>query len=214
MNLDPGLLDIIVCPDCHGDLGVEGETARRARLPGRAGWPIRSATTSRCCWSTRPRPARRGPARRRMAPGSTSPDSTTSARSPTPTCACARWPSPARGCARGARPPRPPPRRSAAPRERPAACRDRRRPRLPAAARRARAVVPGAVRGLARPGPARLGRQPRPGRRAGARGPDTGSASAVAEAVRRGCQVVVALPAELPGRRARRGSLHARSCRR
>lgn len=25
MNLDPALLEIIVCPDCHGDLGVAGE---------------------------------------------------------------------------------------------------------------------------------------------------------------------------------------------
>jgi uncharacterized protein YbaR (Trm112 family) len=25
MNLDPTLLAIIVCPDCHGDLRVEGE---------------------------------------------------------------------------------------------------------------------------------------------------------------------------------------------
>ena len=34
-------------------------------------------------------------------------------------------------------------------------------------------------------------------------GSDTGTASAVAEAVRRGCQVVVGLPADLDGRRAR-----------
>ena len=46
---------------------------------------------------------------------------------------------------------------------------DRGRPRLAAAARGPRAVVPGAVRGLARARPARLGRQPRPGRRARAR---------------------------------------------
>ena len=25
MNIDQGLLDIIVCPDCHGDLLAEGE---------------------------------------------------------------------------------------------------------------------------------------------------------------------------------------------
>jgi uncharacterized protein len=25
MKLDPGLLDIIVCPDCHGELAVTGE---------------------------------------------------------------------------------------------------------------------------------------------------------------------------------------------
>lgn len=25
MNIDPGLLDIIVCPDCHGELKVEAE---------------------------------------------------------------------------------------------------------------------------------------------------------------------------------------------
>jgi uncharacterized protein YbaR (Trm112 family) len=25
MNLDPALLEIIVCPDCHGELAVTGE---------------------------------------------------------------------------------------------------------------------------------------------------------------------------------------------
>lgn len=25
MNIDPGLLAIIVCPDCHGDLSEQGE---------------------------------------------------------------------------------------------------------------------------------------------------------------------------------------------
>jgi uncharacterized protein YbaR (Trm112 family) len=25
MNIDQGLLDIIVCPDCHADLDVQGE---------------------------------------------------------------------------------------------------------------------------------------------------------------------------------------------
>ena len=25
MNIDKGLLDIIVCPDCHGDLDAQGE---------------------------------------------------------------------------------------------------------------------------------------------------------------------------------------------
>ena len=38
-------------------------------------------------------------------------------------------------------------------------------------------------------------------------GSDTGTASAVAEAVRRGCQVVVACPPQLDGRRARRRPL-------
>ena len=51
-------------------------------------------------------------------------------------------------------------------RRRPPAGRHRRRSRLPAAARGARAVVPGALRGLAQPRPPRLGRRPRPRRRA------------------------------------------------
>ena len=89
---------------------------------------------------------------------------------------------------------------------------DRRRPRLPAAARRARAVVPGAVRRLARTpacpaGPAASTSSSSSPPTA----PTPGTASAVAEAVRRGCQVVVACPAELAGRRARRRPLDARS---
>ena len=28
MNIDQGLLDIIVCPDCHGELKVEAEELR------------------------------------------------------------------------------------------------------------------------------------------------------------------------------------------
>ncbi len=51
----------------------------------------------------------------------------------------------------------------------PAAGGGRRGAGLPVAAGGARAVVPGAVRGLARAAAARLGRQPRPGRRARAR---------------------------------------------
>ena len=129
--------------------------------------------------------------------------------------AARRWPSPAPGYA--ARPSRPPRRARRggrrAPRAGPAPRGDRRRPRLPAAARRARAVVPGAVRRLARArrcpaGPASLDLvvvlAPD--------GADAGTASAVAEAVRRGCQVVVACPPRLAGRRARRRAAGARSC--
>ena len=81
---------------------------------------------------------------------------------------------------------------------RPAPRRDRGRPGLPAAARGARAVVPGAVRGLARPRAARAGPAGSTSSSCSLpRAPTRAPPSAVAEAVRRGCQVVVACP---PGR--------------
>ena len=123
-----------------------------------AAWPTRSATTSRCCWSTRPAArsrarsmagaVRRLPARRRGR----------ARRAPT-TC-CARSPRPAPGSAgRPARRPRRSPGGRRLPGRATAARRGRRRPGLPAAARGPRAVVPGAVRGLARAVAARLGRR-------------------------------------------------------
>ena len=123
---------------------------RRARSwsARRAAWPTRSATTSRCCWSTRPG-SRTEP---RWPPTSTSPGSTTSGalgaadlllRSLAESGARVRREAAeaAEATSRGVRaqPRQPPPRG------------DRGRPGLAAAARRPRAVVPGAVRGLARP---------------------------------------------------------------
>ena len=40
MNIDQGLLDIIVCPDCHGELKAEATGARSARSCGLA-YPVR-----------------------------------------------------------------------------------------------------------------------------------------------------------------------------
>ena len=168
VNLDPTLLDDHRLPGLPRRRSPS--TGRGAGLPAAAAWPTRSATTSRCCWSTRPasRPerhrrwqlVRRVPARRRRA--SWTP----------PTCGCAALAESGARVRREAERRRRGDRRGGRARRRPARPRavHRRRPRLPAAARRARAVVPGAVRGLARPGAARLGRQPRPGRRAGPRG--------------------------------------------
>ena len=166
-----------------------------AGLHRAAASPTRCATTSRSCWSTRPAdPADRRT--RRWRPGSTSPASTTkppSRRADAPLRALAESGARVRREAgeaaealaaavarsHGA---------AAAARHR------RRRPGLPPAAGGARAVVPGAVRGLARPG--------LPGWAGGLDlvvvlapdGVDAATASAVAEAVRRGCQVVVACP--------------------
>ena len=51
MNIDPQLLSIIVCPACHGELRRDG--AEELVCQGVA-TPTPCATTSRCCWSTRP----------------------------------------------------------------------------------------------------------------------------------------------------------------
>ena len=111
--------------------------------------------------------------------------------------ACGRWPRPARGyAARPARPRRRPPRRCARGRRAGATARgDRRRARTPGCC--GRCSSRGArCRSWPGPGPALPGW-------AGSLdlvvvlapdGSDTGTASAVAEAVRRGCQVVVACP--------------------
>ena len=197
------LLEILVCPACRGALAVD--EAASTSWPARpAASPTPSATTSRCCWSTRPVAA--GGLSGRVATRSTTPASTTRRRWPAPTPRCAAL------AEAGARVRREAgeaaeasPRRSPRPPATPPARRGRGRPRLPAAAGGAGAVVPGAVRRLARPGAARLGRRARPRRGARPRRRDSGAASAVAEAVRRGCRVVVACPAELAGRRARRG---------
>ena len=98
------------------------------------------------------------------------PASTTRPRSRGPTHACATWPRAAPGYAARRSPGGRRRRGGAATLRRPAPGGGRRRARLPAAARGARAVVPGAVRGLARARPARLGREPRPGRGARPRG--------------------------------------------
>ena len=108
---------------------------------------------------------------------------------------CGRSRRAARGSAASPTTPRPH-RRGDRPRpgRRPAPRGHRRRPGLAAAARGARAVVPGALRRLARPGlPGWAGSLDLVVMLA-PEGSDTGSASAVAEAVRRGCQVVVACP--------------------
>ena len=126
---------------------------------------------------------RRVPSRRRARPRRRS------------THCCAPSPSPVRGyAARPARPPRPRPRRSRRSRDV--------RPRAVIAAgpdsRLLRAVLEPwcPVPFVAWPGPgaAGLGRQPRPGRVLAPERSDHAAASAVAEAVRRGCQVVVACP--------------------
>ena len=52
MNLDPALLAILACPDCRSELRAD-DAAGELVCTG-CGWPTRCATTSRCCWSTRP----------------------------------------------------------------------------------------------------------------------------------------------------------------
>ena len=203
MNIDPDAARDHRLPDCHGDLAVD-EVGERAGVHRAAAWPTRSATTSRCCWSTRPAGraerqtamvdlVRRVPARRRARAGRRRP------------ARCARSPSPARGYA--ARPARPRP----AIAEAVAGAREQARPRAVVAAgpdsRLLRAVLEPwcPVPFVAWPGPAL------PGWAGGLDlvvvlapdGGDAGTASAVAEAVRRGCQVVVACPPALARRRAR-----------
>ncbi|WP_084527939.1 Trm112 family protein [Nocardioides dokdonensis] len=43
MGLDPALLDIIVCPDCHGELAEAGADAAPELVCGRCGlaYPVR-----------------------------------------------------------------------------------------------------------------------------------------------------------------------------
>ena len=207
-------------------MNIDPESARDHRLPRlprrpprggarswcarRAAWPTRSATTSRCCSSTRPA-SRPEPAGATWRPGSTSPGSTTSGRSAPTTCAL-------RALAEsGARVRRESHDAAAATAEAIAATsRASTSPRAVIAAgpdsRLLRAVLepwcPVPVRGLARSGAARLGGQPRPGRDAGARGLRHG----LRVRGRRGRTPRLPgrrrLPADLAGRRARRRSLH------
>ena len=195
LNLSDELLAIIVCPDCHGDLApVETEPTAASWSARPAAWPTRSATTSRCCSSTKPvdpaEPApgghlvRRVPARRRVRAGRlTTSRLRTLAES-------------------GARVRREAGEAAAAIEEAVARAREQARPRTVIAAgpdsRLLRAVLEPwcPVPFVAWPGPALPGW-------AGSLdlvvvlapdGSDTGTASAVAEAIRRGCQVVVACP--------------------
>ena len=86
----------------------------------------------------------------------------------------------------------------------------RRRTGRPAGPGRARAGLPGAVRGLARSWPAGLDRSARPGDRARRHGRATPAAmSAASEAVRRGCGLMVASPENSPVAQASAGSRHA-----
>ena len=52
MNIDDWLLEILACPKCRAQLRAD-EAAAELVCTG-CGWPTRCATTSRCCWWTRP----------------------------------------------------------------------------------------------------------------------------------------------------------------
>ena len=203
MNLDPALLEIIVCPDCRGALAVDEAAVRagvhrvRAGLPGprrHPGAPGRRGAPAREGVGLRGRGLRRLAARRR------------GRAAPRRTARCVRSPRPGPGCA--ARP------RGAAEAIEEAVARRAgdSRPRAVVAAgpdsRLLRAVLEPwcPVPFVAWPGPSLPGW-------AGAldlvvvlapEGSDTGAASAVAEAVRRGCRVVVACPPRSLVARARR----------
>jgi uncharacterized protein len=41
MNLDPTLLEIIVCPDCHGDLAVDDEAGELVCTACGLAYPVR-----------------------------------------------------------------------------------------------------------------------------------------------------------------------------
>ncbi len=49
MNLDPMLLDIVVCPNCRKSLSVDEAGELRAASRAAAATPTRCATTSRSC---------------------------------------------------------------------------------------------------------------------------------------------------------------------
>ena len=191
MNLDPKLMEIIVCPDCHGALAPVGEelVCQQCGLayPVRDDIPVLLVDEAR-------RPA---DGLTTWRPGSTSPGSTTRPRSRRPTCACAS--SPRRAPASAARRWRPHP--ASPPRWRP---RETPRGRGPSS----RPVPTHVSCGRCSSRGARCrswpGRGPALPGWAGALdlvvvlapdGTDRGTAAAVAEAVRRGCQVVVACPA-------------------
>ena len=168
MNLDPALLEILVCPGCRGALAVDEAASELACTS--CGRPTRSATTSRSSSSTRPVAPRR-PSGVMVEPFDDSRLDDESALASADHAlrplaeAGARVRREAGEAGRGDR------RGGGQGRRRlPPPGRGRRRPRLAAAAGGPRAVVPGAVRRLARTLAARLGRRARPGRRARARG--------------------------------------------
>ena len=159
LPLDPRLLELLRCPACHAEL--EPPRARGAGLPrvhpglpgprrgahpaGRRG-PDPGLTARSARGDARGGVVRRVPARRRGQPGPRRRDPEVAGRG--------RQPGPARGglgSGRRGDGGRGQPRR-------PAARRHRGRPRLATAARGPGAGVPGAVRGVAEPGPARLDR--------------------------------------------------------
>jgi len=41
MNLDPALLEIIVCPDCHGDLAVDDQAGEPVCTACGLAYPVR-----------------------------------------------------------------------------------------------------------------------------------------------------------------------------
>ena len=208
MNLDPKLLEIIVCPDCHGALARRGRGAGlpavRTRLPGARRHPGAAGRRGPPTGLTR---THEGLSRWR--PGSTSPASTTRPRWPAPTTRLREL------AEAGARVRREAVEAAPGIAAAVAAAGDAARPRAVVAAgpdsRLLRAVLEPwcPVPFVAWPGPAL------PGWAGGLDlvvvlapdGTDRGTAAAVAEAVRRGCQVVVACPAELAGRPPRRRPL-------
>ena len=204
MNLDPKLLEIIVCPDATALLEPVGRGAGLSELRSGLPGPRRHPGAAR----------RRGPQA-----GLSVPDGHLVRR-----VSAGRRGRPGASRRTAARPRRV--RRAGTPRgHRGRSGRRGRRRQRPATPLRPRAIVAAGpdsrllravlepwcpVPFVAWPGPgaARLGRRPRPGRRARARtGPTGALPAAVAEAVRRGCQVVVASPGGLAGRPARRGAL-------
>ena len=202
MNIDPALRELIVCPSCHASLDEVGEelvcTGCGLAYPVRDDIPVllvdeaRSPTDRRAMALVRRVPARRrGHPRRRRPARSASSRSPARASAARPARRRAPWPRPSRSPAsrpvRGRwSPPAPTPGCCGPPSSRGARCRS----------------WPGPTRGCPA-GPVALDLvvvlAPDGG--------DVGTASAVAEAVRRGCQVVVACPARLPRRRARRRPL-------
>ena len=164
MNIDPALRELIVCPACHAPLEDGGRGARvhrvRAGLPGARRHPGAAR--------------RRGP-QAGLTPGlHAAPTWFDESRLDDETVLDQADASLRQLAESGARVRREAVEAESAldrgrrhrPRAGPAPRRGRRRPRLPAAAGRPRAVVPGALRRLAEPGTARLGRRSRPGRRA------------------------------------------------
>ena len=209
MNLDPDLLEILVCPACHAALAVDdAATSSSAPACGLA-YPVRDDIPVLLVDEAR-RPAWAATA---MASSSTTPGSTTSTRSPAPTRAARRWRRPGRGS--GARPAAAAEAVAEAVAARPTASgRARSSPAGPDS-RLLRAVLEPwcPVPFVAWPGPCLPGW-------AGPLdlvivlapdGGDTGAASAVAEAVRAGCRWSWPARRDSLVGRARRGPPHARA---